>query len=198
LEELEKIINKKIKNLRREDLENRLEDFVDEARDNDIALFVSGDPLVATTHVNMILEAKKRRVPVKIIHNASIYSAIAETGLQIYKFGKTATIALSGSLENVKNTITSNRKRGLHTMLLLDLDKEVGLFMKVKDALNLLLKKKIVKQTSMLISFSRAGGDSEIFYDSVKGLLWRDIKEPAVIIIPGRLHFAEKEFLEML
>lgn len=198
LENLETLVNKKITNLKREDLEEKLEDFVDQARENDIALFVSGDPLVATTHVNVVLEAKKRKIPVKIIHNASIYSAIAETGLQIYKFGKTATIAFSGSLDNVKNTVASNRKRGLHTLLLLDLDKEVNLFMKVKDALNMLLKKKIVKQTSMLISFSRAGGESEIFYDSVKGLLWRDIKEPAVIIIPGKLHFVEKEFLEMV
>jgi diphthamide biosynthesis methyltransferase len=80
----------------------------------------------------------------------------------------------------------------------LDLDREINIFMKIKDALNLLLKKRIVRETSMIIAFSRAGGESEIFYDSVKGLLWRDIKDPAVIIIPGKLHFMEKEFLEMV
>lgn len=198
MENLEDMLNKKVKVLKRTDLEDNLEDFVDEARDNDIALFVPGDPLVATTHSNIIIEARKRKVPVKIIHNASIYSAIGESGLQIYKFGRTATIPLSGSLENVKKTVSVNRKRGLHTLLLLDLDTEVNIFMKVKDALNILLKKKIIKEMDRLIAFSRAGGDSELFYDSVKSLLWTDIKEPAVIIIPGRLHFAEKEFLEML
>ena len=198
IENLEDMLNKKVKILKRNDLEENLEDFVDEARENDIALLVPGDPLIATTHVNIILEAKKRKVDVKVIHSSSIYSAIGETGLQIYKFGKTATIPLSGSLESVKKTVNSNKKRGLHTLLLLDLDKEVNIFMKVKDALNLLLKKKIVKQTDMLISFSKAGGESEIFYDTVKGLLWRDIKEPAVIIIPGKLHFMEREFLEMM
>ena len=198
IEDLQVMISKKIKILKRGDLEDNLEDFVDEARNEDIALFVPGDPLIATTHINVILEAKKRKVPVKVIHSSSIYSAIGETGLQIYKFGKTATIPLGGSLQNVKKTVASNKKRGLHTLLLLDLDREVNIFMKVKDALNALLKKKIVKETNMLVAFSRAGGESEIFYDSVKGLLWRDIKEPAVIIIPGKLHFMEREFLEMI
>ena len=141
LEDLEIMINKKIKVLKRNDLEENLEDFVDEARDNDIALFVPGDPLIATTHVNVILEAKKRKVPIKVIHSSSIYSAVGETGLQIYKFGKTATIPLSGSLQNVKKTVTSNKKRGLHTLLLLDLDREINIFMKIKDALNLLILK---------------------------------------------------------
>ncbi len=198
LEELESMLNKKITVLKRNELEENLEDFVDQAREQDIALFVPGDPLIATTHVNVILEAKKRKIRIKIVHASSIYSAIGETGLQIYKFGKTATIPLSGSLDNVKKTVSSNKKRGLHTLLLLDLDKEINIFMKVKDALNFLLKKKIVKETDTIISFSRAGGESEIYYDSVKGLLWRDIKDPAVLIIPGKLHFMEKEFLEMV
>ena len=48
--------------------------------------------MVATTHSDIILQAKKQGIKTKIIHSSSIFSAIAETGLQIYKFGKTTSI----------------------------------------------------------------------------------------------------------
>ncbi len=198
LENLEKIIGKEIKKLKRKDLEENLELFIEKAKENDVALFVPGDPLAATTHIDIVYEAKRRKIPVKIIHNASIFSAIGEVGLQLYKFGKTATIPLSGKLKNVKNTIKKNKKLGLHTLLLLDLDKENNIYMKVSDALKLLLKKKIVKETDQLIAFSNAGGNSKIYYDSVRSLKMKEIENPAVLIIPGRLHFREKDFLEVI
>ena len=124
LEDLKEIIGKDIKLLKRKDLEENLELLLEKAKQNDIAVFVPGDPLAATTHFNLVFEARRKKIPVKIIHNASIFSAIGETGLQLYKFGKTATIPLNGKLENVKKTIRNNKKLGLHTLLLLDLDKE--------------------------------------------------------------------------
>lgn len=195
---LEELTGKKVKILKRKDLEENLESILERAKRNDIVIFVPGDPLVATTHIDIVLEAKKKRIKTKIIHNASIYSAIGETGLQIYKFGKTATIPLSGKMANVKQTVKTNKKHGLHSLLLLDLDKEVNIFLHVNDALKMLLKEKIVSETDMLIVFSNAGGDSKIHYDTVKSLIWKNIETPAAIIIPGKLHFKEKEFLEML
>jgi len=197
-ENLGKIIGKEIKLLKRKDLEENLEILLERARERDIAVFVPGDPLVATTHIDLVLEARKKRIKTKIIHNSSIFSAIGETGLQIYKFGKTATIPLSGKMENVKSTVKNNRKLGLHTLLLLDLDNEINIYMNVFDALKLLLKEKIVSKSDNMIVFSDAGGKSEIHYDTVRGLMWKRIPLPAVLVIPGKLHFREKEFLEML
>jgi diphthine synthase len=164
----------------------------------EVALFVPGDPLAATTHMDIVYDAKRKKIPVKIIHNASIFSAIGEVGLQLYKYGKVATIPLSGKLNNVKDAIHTNKKLGLHTLLLLDLDVENNIIMKVADALGMLLNKKIIKETDQLIAFSKAGGDAKIYYDSVRGLRAKSIESPAVLIIPGKMHFREKDFLEVI
>lgn len=66
---------------------------VDKAEKADICILASGDPLTATTHITLIIEAKRRGVPVHVIHNSSIHSvAPARAGLQMYRFGKTASL----------------------------------------------------------------------------------------------------------
>jgi diphthine synthase len=197
LENLKNLIGKEIKVLKRKNLEEGQEIFLENAKQNDIALFVPGDPLNATTHIDLVYEAKRRKIPVKIIHNASVFSAIGETGLQIYKFGKTATIPLNGRLENVKTTVKNNKRLGLHTLLLLDIDRETNIFMSVAEALKLLLKAKIIKEFDEIVVFSKAGENSEIFYNIVKEFLNKEIGLPAVLIIPGKLHFREKDYLEL-
>ena len=104
---------------------------------------------------------------------------------------------MTGKMENVKKTIKGNKKLKLHTLLLLDIDREVNINMSVSDALKLLLKARQVKKLDNVIVLSRAGGESEIYYKSVKDLLTMDIGLPAVIVIPGKLHFREKDFLEL-
>jgi diphthine synthase len=194
---LEEIIGKKVKVLKRKDMEENSEALIREAKKKDIAVFVPGDPLSATTHIDIVYQARGRKIPVKVIHNASIVSAVGEVGLQLYKFGKIATIPLSGKLENVKKTIKGNKKLGLHTLLLLDIDREVNINMLVPDALKMLLKAKLIKHYDNVVVFSRAGGDSEIYYDTVKNLIAKQIVVPAVIIIPGKMHFREKDYLEL-
>jgi len=198
LENLNNLIGKEIKLLKRKDLEEGQELFLEKAKQADTALFVPGDPLNATTHIDLVFEAKRKKIPVKIIHNASIFSAIGETGLQIYKFGKTATIPMNGKLENVKSTLRNNKKLGLHTLLLLDIDRENNIFMSVPEALKLLLKAKLIKDYDNLVIFSKAGGESQLFYNITKEFLRKEIGLPAVLIIPGKLHFREKDFLELV
>jgi diphthine synthase len=53
------------------------------ARDDDVAFLVGGDPLSATTHTDLILRAVELNIPYKIIHNASIMNAIGSCGLQV-------------------------------------------------------------------------------------------------------------------
>lgn len=198
LEGLKQIIGKDIKLLKRKDLEENVEVLVEEAKQKDVAIFMPGDPLAATTHFNLAFEARRKRIPVKIIHNASIFSAIGETGLQLYKFGKTATIPLNGKLENVVKTVKDNKKLGLHSLLLLDIENELNIYMNVPDALKLLLKNRVVSQFDQVVAFSNANVESEIFYNTVKNLISKSINLPAVIIIPGKMHFREKDFLELV
>jgi diphthamide biosynthesis methyltransferase len=61
----------------------------------------------------------------------------------------------------------------------------------------LLLKSKIIKEYDNLVVFSKAGGESEIYYNITKEFLKKEIELPAVLIVPGKLHFREKDFLEL-
>lgn len=192
---LEEIIGKNIIILKRSDLEEDLNNFLEKAKEKDIVLFVPGDPLVATTHIDLVIEAKKKQIPVKIIHNSSIFSAIAETGLHLYKFGKTATIPFTKQLESVKETLEINRKNELHTLLLLDIDYENKKYMSVKEALEILLENNLLDKKDKIIA---AHIPEQIIYDKVENLIKRKISTPSVLIIPGKLHFREKEFLDIL
>jgi len=205
-ENLEKMIGKKIEELKREDLEQNTGKIVNEANEKDIVIFVPGDPMIATTHSILIEEAEKTKIKTKIIHNASIVSAIAETGLHIYKFGATATVPFrektGGKLpESVYDTIKMNRNNGLHTLLLLDIT--LGRSMIANDAIQTLLaiekqrKEGVFTDDAEIVVFARVGSDdSKIWYGHVKELGETDFGEPPmVIIIPGIMHFTEKEFL---
>ncbi len=199
LDGLQKAIGKEIKILKRSDLEENLDRFLLSVKNRDVVLFVPGDPLAATTHIDIVIEAKKKEIPIRIFHNASIFSAIGETGLQLYKFGRTATIPFNKQLQAVKDALKTNKKSGLHTLLLLDLDAEFGLYMGTVDALKILLEAKIIKEKDMLVAAGALGTDaSKIVYAKAKDLLNIEMPTPSALIIPGKLHFKEKEFLEML
>jgi diphthine synthase len=208
LKNLEKIIGKTIECVNRRDLEDNSKKIVDEAKKKKIAIFVQGDPLVATTHASLILEARKNDVETKIVHNSSIVSAIAETGLHVYKFGATVTMPFSektkGQLpESVYETIKMNKDRGLHTLCLLDIIVEkTAKCMTPNEAMEILLdledknREKVFMKDTKIIVFEKIGSGSAPKYDKVKNLMRNKFDIPAVLIIPGNLHFTEKEFLE--
>lgn len=198
-EQLQRAVGKEIKILKRADLEENLDRLLLSVKNRDVVLFVPGDPLAATTHIDIVIEAKKKEIPVKMIHNASIFSAIGETGLQLYKFGRTATVPFNKQLAAVKDSIKMNKKAGLHTLLLLDLDAEFGLYMGVTDALKILIEAKIIKEKDELVAGGALGTDAaQIAYGKAKDLMSRQIPTPSVLILPGKLHFKEKEYMEML
>jgi diphthine synthase len=206
---LEKMVGKKISLLERKDLEEEFEKILEEAKEEKIAVFVPGDPLIATTHSSLILEARKRGVGTKIIHSSSIISAIAECGLHIYKFGKILTIPLPEKTkilpQSVYDGIKENLGRGLHTLCLLDVDVESKKFLEVNEALGILMEmenifnKKVVSLSTKILVLSEIGSDKpKIVYDKIENLLKQEFNLPAVIIIPGELHFTEKEFLNSI
>lgn len=201
LKKMTQIIGNEVVELKREYLEDRSNKILEEAKNQRIVVFIEGDPLVATTHISLILEARKQQIETKIIHNSSIVSAVAETGLHIYKFGSTVTIPFpqktKGKIpESVFEAIMENRKRGLHTLCLLDIIAEESKFMTINEGLDIISV--ILDKNDKVVAFAEAGGDSTIIYDTVTNLIKRNVKNiPAVIIIPGKLHFTEKEYLEL-
>lgn len=206
---LEKIVGKRIEELKREDLEQKADKIVDEAKTKDIVVFVPGDPLIATTHTILVEQAKKCNITISIVHNASIVSAIAETGLHIYKFGAAATVPFpektKGKLpESVYDVIKLNKRAGLHTLLLLDITPERS--MDANEAMKLLLgieeqrKEGVFTNEAEVVVFARAGSiDSKIVCGKVAELMEKDFGEPPmVIIVPGILHFTEREYLKQI
>jgi len=191
LASLERIAGKSVTELKREKVES---DFlINEAKRADVALLIPGDPLTATTHIELMLEARKQGVGVQIVHASSIYTAIAKTGLQIYKFGRTTTLPRLSTNFNPASpidVITENKKAGLHTLVLLDIG------MTAKEATGLLS----VHFACKAVACCRLGGSDEIIKYAELDDLSRDDsidKAPAVIIIPGELHFKEEEALNL-
>jgi len=201
ISDLEKLYNKKIILADRKCVEQEAEKILNHAKEDNTAFLVIGDPFSATTHLDLLLRAKKQDIPTKVINNASVLTSIGITGLQLYKFGKTTSIAFFKEGWNTPyNVVAQNKSSDLHTLCLLDLDPKEDKFMTVKDALKILLdkesehNKKVISEDSLVIGCARLGGESTIKVGKVKDLLQEDFgKPPHCLIIPGKLHFMEEE-----
>jgi len=191
-QELEKSLGIKIGKLNREQVEK--EKFLDDAKNKDICLLVYGSPLTATTHISLVLKCKKERINLRILYNSSILDAIAETGLQAYKFGKITNITKHES-ESFFKIIEENKICEAHSLILLD----IGL--KVSDALKKLeemARKRNFKLKEIVICSCLGTKKAIMKYGKIEKLAKENFKLPACIIIPGKLHFIEKEALESL
>jgi diphthine synthase len=204
--EIETLSGKKVTLLKRSDLEEHPEANVFSAPDKAVVLLVGGDPMVATTHSDLILRAKKLGIKTKIIHASSVYSAVAETGLQIYKFGRTASIPYPEGKyfpTSPYDILAENQKTGAHTLLLLDVRAEEGRYMTVGEAIDLLLKMEEARKESVFtketicVGVARLGGDSFIRSGKARELQKLDFGPPPhALIVPGKLHFMEEEMLD--
>lgn len=197
-EDLEKTIGKSIVKLDRKEVEsNKL---VDEAKNQDIALLVYGCPLFATTHITIIEEAKKKKVKVKVIYNASVLDALGETGLQLYKFGKiTSMPAWTSSYkpDSFVNVVRENLGIKAHSLILCD----IGLnFSSALDQLEESLENKNLKIEKIVVCSQLGTEKSKIHYDSIESLkkLGKKVNLPFCIVILGDLHFVEKEYLNKI
>jgi len=207
LKNLESLAGKKIKVLTRKDIEEHPEENVlKDAKEKTISLLVSGDPMVATTHIDLVLRARKKGIEVKIIHSSSVYSAVAETGLQIYKFGRTTSLVYPEKNyfpESPYDAIAENKKAGLHTLCLLDVKAVEQKYMTVNEAISLLLqieskrKQKVFTEETFCIGVARLGEDSVIKAGKAKSLLKIAFgKPPQILVIPGKMHYMEEEALK--
>ena len=209
LEKLTQVIAKPIEVLSRWDLEEDPEHkILSKARSGKVAFLVAGDPMVATTHVDLRLRAQKAGIGTRIIHGASVASAAAGvTGLQSYKFGRTVTMPVSRDNElpeSVYAGLSVNFDAGLHSLILLEVDVEGGQQVTIAEALERLLafsarsKDRLVKPESLFVGLARLGGPEMIVRASTASDLMRlDFGQPPYsLVFPSKLHFVEAEALQ--
>lgn len=205
-EQLEKFYGKKIILARRSMVEADNNEILENAKTKNVAFLVAGDPLVATTHIDLFLRARKEGIKCNIIHNASIVSAVGITGLQVYKFGKTTSIPLQN--ENVEapyDALKDNLSLGLHTLFLLDLNLDEEKFLAINDAMRYLLKvelkrnNKIFSEKTLCVGCARIGSEDQVIKaGTAKELLKFNFgKTVHCLIVPGKLHFMEEEGLKV-
>ncbi len=206
LKRLETLTGKQIHALSRHNLEEENGRIVLDAAENGKTVFlVPGDPFIATTHVTLRIDAAKRHLPTRVIHGASIISAIIGlSGLHNYKFGKTVTIPFPENFsETPYNVIAQNKQLGLHTICLLDLRTDEKRFLSIHQALTMLMqteekkKQNIASEDVLVVGIARAGSKQPTLKaDFLKELQNFDFGEPPMtIIFPGQLHFMEADAL---
>jgi diphthine synthase len=223
-ERLEQVYGKAITVADRGLVENEAEELIlGPAVDKKVAFLVVGDPVCATTHTDLVLRAKERKIPVEMIHNASIMGAAGACGLQLYNFGQTVSIPFFS--ENWRPTsfypkIDYNRKGGMHTLCLLDIkvkepDFEAMMkgrteflpprFMTVQTAAAQLLEAEEKEgkdaydgASTLCVGLARMGQTTQcIKAGTLKELLEEDMGGPLhSLIICGDLHDLEFEVVE--
>jgi diphthine synthase len=174
------------------------ESVLENAKEKEVALLVYGDCLSATTHLQLIGSCREKGIGFRVFHNASILNVVSDTGLSLYKFGKTASMPSwkehtnkpTSFVDYVKNNLTS----GAHTLILTDIGLSLG------DAISQ-LKESFVKEDLVydekMICASRAGNmDSKIFYGKADELEKLKVDMPFCLIVPSGLSHFEEDFLK--
>lgn len=208
LQRLEGLIGKRIHIVSRRNLEEEEgKKILEKAKIGRVVMLVPGDPLIATTHVDLRIRAQKMGIKTSVVHGASIVSAvIGLSGLQNYKFGRSVTIPFSegGALiETPYNVIAENKEKGLHTLCFLDIRAEEKRYMTVKEGLKSLFaleKRKLqglITPDTLAVGIARAGSENPaVKADFAEELLKFDFgKPPHSLVFPGKLHFMETEAL---
>ena len=211
--DIEKILNREIVEVGRSELEEDIEDIIHIALEDDIAFLVNGDPFIATTHSYIMKTAKDLGVKICVYHNSSIISAaIGESGLHIYKFGPSGTIVREKKASNRRNSLIleDNLRRGLHTLFFLEYDKDENYIMDPYEALNQIKEYPVVNKLDKLdpyIIILCGIGYKECIRKVIRYSGWREElyklrpvikmrKLPCIVIITGKLHFTEKEYID--
>ena len=102
------------------------ENMLDEARVSSVAPLVVGDPMQATTHIDLEERCAEEGIGFHVIPGLTATAlAVSLSGLQSYRFGRQVTIPFSDG-EYLPTSpfemICKNKEAGMHTLALLDLD----------------------------------------------------------------------------
>ncbi|MGH9934102.1 MAG: diphthine synthase, partial [Nitrososphaerales archaeon] len=204
---LKSSLNKEIKIVSRWFIEDGRE-ILETAKNNDVALVVYGDPLIATTHLELRVRAERNGIKSRVLHaSSSITSIVGECGLHMYKIGRIITfVSEAQAVTSIYYTIYSNLVAGSHTLILLEYNQEKKFFMKPIDDLNMLLecekdqKHDVITEDTFALVASRIGSDDQVITSGrIASLVRHDFGSPPhSIIITGNLHFTEIDALKAL
>ncbi|KAI9851629.1 MAG: diphthine synthase [Thelocarpon superellum] len=188
----------------------------------DVAMLVVGDPFGATTHTDLVLRAREMKIPVRVIPNASILTAIGATGLQLYNFGQTVSMVFfteAWKPSSFYDRVKENRDVGLHTLVLLDIKvKEQSLenlargrpiyepprFMTVAQCAAQMLETEAERQEdvygpdSLAVGAARVGAtDQQFRCGTLKELCDADLGPPlhSLVLLGRRTHDLERDFI---
>lgn len=195
--------------LSRTQMEENARDIVALSSKKDVAILVGGDPLIATTHKILYIEARRQGIKVRYVHsNSIIISSIGESGLDFYRFGSPCTIPRwthHYSPVSFYEKMALNLKNNEHTILLLDFVSETGTTMPLIDAASILTKAEehykqgIIKSDTRLILLHNIGmTDSKITTISISDQSLDDYKGVNILILPSQLTDIEKEAFEAI
>lgn len=201
-EDLERAIGRKVHVLYRGQVEES-ETIIEDAMTMRVGLVTAGDTMSATTHVDLRIQAAEAGIPVRVFHGISIFSACPTSlGLQHYKFGRTVTLPFMEDNYHPKSPydhILENKRRGLHTMLLLDIRADELRYMTAHEAIEWLIHAEadwgegLIDDRTLLCVATRVGSpDERVFAGYPQDLLKMDLGEPLhTLVLPGKLHFME-------
>jgi diphthine synthase len=205
-ETLEAVIGKEVTVLSRRQVEEDHE-IIESAREERVAFLTAGDPMSATTHVELRVRAEGEGIKTSIVHGVSIFTACASAlGLQPYKFGRTVTLPFPEpgySPTSPYGNLIENKERGLHSLVLLDIREEEKRYMSSKEALQWLLDaeerngKGLIDDHTLICLTARVGApDQQLRAGYPMSLLREEMGGPLhTLVLPGKLHFMEARSL---
>jgi len=199
----------KIRRVSRGVLEEESDKILREARDKKVLIITPGNPLIATTHINLIIDARRLGIDTDIIHStSSVCAAVAEAGLQIYKIGGVATVMRREKSSSLRayELLRENADRGMHTILLMEYDAVENYIMSPAEALSILLEYDVdgfLKSIENIVVVCNLGSINKkvcvmSVNDVLSGELYFSNNDVCIMIVPGKMHFVEKEYIDTL
>ncbi|KAJ6257131.1 Diphthine methyl ester synthase [Drechslerella dactyloides] len=206
----------------RELVESNSDTILHDAASKDIAFLVVGDPFGATTHSDLLIRARERKIPVRTIHNASIMNAVGACGLQLYNFGQTVSMVFftdNWKPSSFYDRIKENADIGLHTLILLDIkvkeqsDENLARGRKIYEpprymtvaqcAQQMLMTEEsrgeaVYRKDSLAIGIARLGSENQtIVVGTLEELASSDLGPPlhSLVLIGRKIHELEITFI---
>lgn len=200
---LEEYYGKKITPLYREDVELHPEPVLDAAAKGDAVFLTAGDSMVATTHADIRIRAAERGIQTRIIHGASITTAVCGLcGLQNYRFGKSVSVPFPyGKWFPMTpiEVISANLSQNLHTLVFLDIQKDKERYMSISEAVDLLEEQasRAGTRIPLYVGIARAGSASPVVHagDAEEMRRFAFGAPLHIMVVPGELHDIEREYL---
>jgi diphthine synthase len=209
IKKIEKEFGKKVEIISRKETEKG-NIILRSAETENVTFLSGGDPMTATTHVDLRIRAIEKGINTRIIHGSSISTAVPGLlGLQNYKFGRTTTLAYPEKNyfpTSPYEVIKKNKEMGLHSLILLDIQEDRKRYMTANEGFELLLKmeekqkKDVITKNTIVCVVAQAGSEKPIVLAGlIHDLIKKDYGPPLhSLVIPAKLHFIEIEALKLL